>query len=68
MAADGQTVTGQVGQPGGEPAALLDQGGDAGAHGVVELEGEAAGRLLHRVEVVRQHDLVELGDQRHAGR
>ena len=54
----------QLGQAGDEPAALLHQGGDAGAHGVVEVEGDAAGGLLHGVEVVRQHDLVELGDQR----
>ena len=59
---------GQLGQAGDEAAALLDQAGDPGAHGVVEVEGEAAGGLLHGVEVVRQHDLVELRDQRRADR
>ena len=44
----------------GDPAALLDESGDARAHLVEVVEREDAGELLQRVEVVRQHDLLEL--------
>ena len=63
LAPDGHTCDGQVGEGGADPLALGHDGLDPGLHLVGEAQGQAAGDLLGRVEVVRQHDLVELGHE-----
>ena len=61
LAPDGHTSTAQLGQPGGQPTALLHEAGDAGLHLVGEVERQRRRQLLGRIEVVGQHDLLEVG-------
>jgi hypothetical protein len=59
----GNTSTGSACIAAGEAFALADDELHAIFHLVDESEREAAGDLLRGVEVVRQHHLVELGDE-----
>ena len=68
LAPDGHTSTGSSASAGDEAAPLLDERRHPGPHLVVEVEREPPGHLLHRVEVVRQHHLVELGHERATAR
>ena len=66
LAPEGQTSTGSSRSRGHQPSPLLDQVGHPGVHLVDVVEGQRAGQLLGRVEVIRQHHLLELGH--HLGR
>ena len=59
----GTTSIGSVGQRGADALALGDDQPHPGVHLVDEAQRQPAGDLLGGVEVVRQHDLVELGDE-----
>ena len=58
-----ERLDGQRGEAVHEPLALLDDDLHALVHLVDVAQGERAGDLLGRVEVVRQHDVVEVADE-----
>ena len=64
VGARGPDLDGEIGQGGAEPASFLHERGDSPVHRIEMIERETTADLCHRIEVIRQANYSEEGEDK----